>query len=112
VGIVLVLAMVGLGALRYLKVRNAENQVASLQVQITGLREQIPKYNKVEQEHALILNLEAISNPLVADEVYWPGVIGSLANPRQAVALSAVSPPAPFREQLPLRRWPVHRHYR
>ena len=79
VGIVLVLAMVGLGAQRLLKVHNAENQVASLQVQITGLRAQIPKYDKVEQEHALILNLAAISNPIVTDEVYWPGVIGALA---------------------------------
>jgi len=79
VGIVLVLAMVGLGALRFLKVHNAENQVASLKVQITGLRAQIPKYNKIEQEHGLILNLQAISNPVVTDEVYWPGVIGALA---------------------------------
>jgi Tfp pilus assembly protein PilN len=79
VGIVLVLVMAGLGALRLLKVHNAENQVASLQVQIAGLRAQIPKYDKVEQEHALILNLAAISNPIVTDEVYWPGVIGALA---------------------------------
>jgi hypothetical protein len=78
VGIVLVLVMAGLGALRFLKVHNAENQVASLQVQITGLRVQIPKYDKVQQEHALILDLAAISNPIVTDEVYWPGVIGAL----------------------------------
>jgi type IV pilus assembly protein PilM len=78
VGIVLVLVMAGLGVLRFLKVHNAENQVASLQVQITGLRVQIPKYDKVQQEHALILDLAAISNPIVMDEVYWPGVIGAL----------------------------------
>jgi type IV pilus assembly protein PilM len=78
VGIFLVLVMAGLGVQRFLKVHNAENQVASLQVQITGLRAQIPKYDKVEQEHALILNLAAVSNPIVTDEVYWPGVIHAL----------------------------------
>ena len=57
--------MVGLGALRFLKVHNAENQVASLQSQINGLELQIPKYDKVQQEHSLILDLAAISNPIV-----------------------------------------------
>jgi hypothetical protein len=80
VGVFLVLVMAGLGVQRFLKVHNAENQVASLQVQITSLRAQIPKYDKVEQERALILNLAAISNPIVTNEVYWPGVIHSLAS--------------------------------
>jgi Tfp pilus assembly protein PilN len=79
VGIIIVLVMAGLGVLRFLKVHNAENQVASLQVQITSLNTQIPKYDKVQQERALILNLQAISTPIVTDEVYWPGVITSLA---------------------------------
>ncbi|MGO9332470.1 MAG: pilus assembly protein PilM [Acidimicrobiales bacterium] len=79
VGIVLVLAMVGLGVLRFLKVRNAENQVASLQGQIVNINAQLPKYNKVEQEHATILGLQAISTPIVTDEVYWPGVLAALA---------------------------------
>jgi hypothetical protein len=64
--------------LRYLKVHNAENQVASLQVQITSLRIQIPRYDKVEQERALILSLQTISTPIVTNEVYWPGVITAL----------------------------------
>ena len=79
VGIIIVLAMAGLGVLRYLKVHNAENQVASLQVQITNLRIQIPRYDKVEQERALILGLQTISTPIVTNEVYWPGVITALA---------------------------------
>ena len=79
VGIIIVLAMAGLGVLRYLKVHNAENQVASLQVQITSLRIQIPRYDKVEQERALILGLQTISTPIVTNEVYWPGVITALA---------------------------------
>jgi hypothetical protein len=70
-------------------------------VQITGLRVQIPKYDKVQQEHALILNLAAISNPIVTDEVYWPGVIGALgkATPSGGVigsfTANAVARPVP-----------------
>jgi type IV pilus assembly protein PilM len=77
-GILLILVMVGLGLQRFLKVHDAENQVASLQVQITNLKTQIPKYDKVSQERALILDLAAISTPIVTDEVYWPGVITDL----------------------------------
>ena len=80
VGIVLVLAMVGLGVQRFLKVHNAENQVAALQRQVTSIKVQIPKYNKVQQERAEILGLAAISQPIVAHEVYWPGVLTALAN--------------------------------
>ena len=79
VGIVLVLAMVGLGVQRFLKVHTAENQVASLQGQIAGLKTQIPKFSNVEREHTTILGLAAISNPIVQDEVYWPGVFKALA---------------------------------
>lgn len=75
---VVVLIMVGVGALRFLKVHNAENQVASLQSSINVLQVQIPRYDKVQQEHSLILGLAAISNPIVADEVYWPGVFQAL----------------------------------
>ena len=80
VGILLVLAMVGLGVQLFLKVHNAENQVAALQRQVTSIQVQIPKYNKVQQERAEILGLAAISQPIVAHEVYWPGVLTALAN--------------------------------
>ena len=80
VGLLLVLAMVGLGVQRFLKVHNAENQVAALQRQVTSIQVQIPKYNKVQQERAEILGLAAISQPIVAHEVYWPGVLTALAN--------------------------------
>jgi hypothetical protein len=72
--------MVGLGVQRFLKVHNAENQVAALQRQVTSIKVQIPKYNKVQQERAEILGLAAISQPIVAHEVYWPGVLTALAN--------------------------------
>jgi len=78
VGIVIVVVMVGFGAYRFLKVHNAENQVANLHTQITNLSAQIPKYSKVQQEDSAIQSLSAISSPLVTDEVYWPGVITAL----------------------------------
>ena len=78
VGAVIVLVMVGLGVMRFLTVHNAENQVSALQSQIGVLNAQIPKYDKVQQERAAILGLAAISNPIVTDEVYWPGVFQAL----------------------------------
>jgi len=78
VAVFLLLVMVGLGAFRFLKVHNAENQVSSLQQQIGVVKAQIPKYDKVEQEHSEILDLAALSNPIVNDEVYWPGVLAAL----------------------------------
>src|ERR1019366_4273775 len=63
---------------RFLKVHDAENQVAGLNSQISVLRIQIPKYDKVQQERAAILGLASISNPIVQDEVYWPGVLTAL----------------------------------
>jgi type IV pilus assembly protein PilM len=99
VGLVIVIAMVGLGALRFLKVHNAENNVASLQEQITGINAQIPRYNKVQQEHSTILNLAAISSPIVGNEVYWPGVLAALtsATPPGGVigSFSATAVPRP-----------------
>jgi len=101
VGVLVVIVMVGFGVLRFLKVHNAENQVASLQDQITVLKTQIPRYDKVQQEHTQILNLEAISNPVVNDEVYWPGVLSALrhATPNggaiQTFTASADPPAAP-----------------
>ncbi len=74
----LVLVMIGLGVLRFLKVHDAENQVASLQSQITLLKQQIPKYDKIQQERSTILGLAAISIPIVHGEVYWPGVLTDL----------------------------------
>jgi Tfp pilus assembly protein PilN len=79
VGVVAVAAMAGLGVLRFLKVHDAENQVAGLQGQIAGLQTQIPKFSKVQQERAAILGLASISQPLVQNEVYWPGVLNALA---------------------------------
>ena len=78
VGVFVVLVMLGLGAFRFLKVHDAENQVSGLENQIAAIKTQIPKYDKVQQEHSAILDLAALSNPIVHDEVYWPGVLSAL----------------------------------
>jgi Tfp pilus assembly protein PilN len=99
VGIVVVLVMVGLGAWRFLKVHDAQNQVAALNTQISVIRTQIPKYDKVQQERAAILGLAAISNPIVQDEVYWPGVLTALGRATPAggtiPSFSATAVPRP-----------------
>ena len=104
VGVLLVVVMAALGVLRFLKVHNAENQVAGLQRQIAYVQIQIPKYDKVQQERAEIIGLESISTPIVTDEVYWPGVIAALANTTpaggtittfSASAVARVAPVAP-----------------
>ena len=72
---------------------------------------QIPRYDKVQQEHSEILDLAAISNPIVNQEVYWPGVLGALrhvtpsggsiltfsasADPPQAATVGTATHPAP-----------------
>ena len=111
VGVVLVVAMVGLGVQRFLKVHDAENQVASLKTQITSVRIQIPKYDKVQQERAEILGLASISEPIVTHEVYWPGVLTSLAKVTPvggslSFSGSANPPPVAATEQ-PACRYPT-----
>ena len=77
-GIVLVLVMVGLGVQRFLKVHSAENQVASLQ---STDRQHPDPDSEVRQDPAGTIRdpgPRAISNPIVTDEVYWPGVLTAL----------------------------------
>jgi type IV pilus assembly protein PilM len=80
VAILIIIVMVGLGGLRFLKVRNAENQSASIQQNIAGLQAQIPRYNKVQQQSQTITDLTNLAAPVVSQEVYWPGVLTALAD--------------------------------
>lgn len=115
VAAVIVLVMIGFGVLRYLKVHNAENQVASLKTQISSLELQIPRYDKVEQQRALILHLAEVSSPIVGNEVYWPGVLSALrhATPSGGTlsSFSASANPAPLpttgSTTLPATRGPI-----
>jgi type IV pilus assembly protein PilM len=77
--VVLVLALGGLGAMRFLQVRKAEKGVGSLNSSIAFLRVQIPKYNKVQQQDTEIVADSNIGLPLVSHEVNWPAVFAALA---------------------------------
>jgi type IV pilus assembly protein PilM len=75
VAALIVLAMVGGGVLRYLSVHKAENQVASLQAQITTARLNITKYDVAEEKFAEVSTDQSAITPIVADEVNWPAVL-------------------------------------
>jgi Tfp pilus assembly protein PilN len=77
--VVALVALGGLGALRFLQVRKAEQAVGSLQGAITSVKEKIPLYDKVQQQDEAIFADSAIGLPLVSHEVYWPGVLDALA---------------------------------
>lgn len=79
VGIVLVLALVGLGVWRFLQVRSAENNVNADNQQVQTLSAQERLYDKAASEHNKILGDEHLALPLVADEVNWPGVLQALS---------------------------------
>ena len=79
-GIVLVAAMVALGVLRFLKVHDAENQVTALKGQITSAQDpdsQVQQGATGTRNDPRPRRRSAIH--IVADEVYWPGVLSALA---------------------------------
>ena len=78
VAVVIVAAMAGLGVMRFLKVHDAENTVASLKTQVATLQAEIPKYDKVQREQAAILADSKVATPIVTSEVNWPAVIAAL----------------------------------
>ena len=79
VAALIVLAMVGGGVLRYLSVHKAENQVASLQAQITTARLNITRYDVAEEKFAEVNADQSALTPIVADEVNWPAVVSVVA---------------------------------
>jgi type IV pilus assembly protein PilM len=80
VGILLVLMFVGLGVWRFLSVQSAENNVTTLNNQISTLTGEEHLYDKAALQHQQILADEKLALPLVADEVYWPAVLTALAH--------------------------------
>jgi type IV pilus assembly protein PilM len=79
IAIVIVLALAGLGALRYLDVRNAENQSTALSQQITGLNAQIASEDKEARTYSEITGDAASVVPVLSREVDWPLVLSDLA---------------------------------
>lgn len=75
---VVVLALLAGGVLRFLQVHNAEQGIGSSRATITYLQAQIPKYDKVSQQHAALVADRALALPLVSYEVNWPAVLADL----------------------------------
>jgi len=78
VAVLIVLAMIGGGVLRYLKVHNAENQGAALQAKITNTRLEITHYDVAQQKYDEVSNDQSLLTPIVANEVNWPAVLSKV----------------------------------
>jgi type IV pilus assembly protein PilM len=79
VAVLLVLAMVGGGVLRYLSVHNAENQSSSLHQQVAAEVALIAKYDTAQREFKQLQSDQALFSPVVGDEVNWPSVLADLS---------------------------------
>ncbi len=79
VGAVAVLVLLaGFGAWRYLKVRDAQNTVTTLQSTITSLNAEIPRYDLVVAAQSAVASGEQQRAGVTTAAVDWPNVIGSL----------------------------------
>lgn len=79
VAVVVIVALIGLGVLKFLQVHNAEDQVGTLERSVSLLQREIPRYDRAAAEHALLVRDEDTVMPLVRGEVYWPAVFDRLA---------------------------------
>jgi type IV pilus assembly protein PilM len=74
----IVALLVVTGLLRWNSVRSAASQVAALQSRVAALTAELPRYDKIEQEHRQIEADQATALPLVEDEVNWIGSMQAL----------------------------------
>jgi type IV pilus assembly protein PilM len=112
VAVLIVLAMIGGGVLRYLSVHNANNKQSTLTANIATTKSQIGKYDVAEQKFAEVTADQSLLTPVVRDEVNWPAVIkmitvttpsggfitsfdGTFVAPVAPVAATATTPAAP-----------------
>ncbi len=79
VAALIVLAMIGGGVLRYLTVHNAQNKVATLQVEISNTRQAITHYDVAQQKYVEVTTDQSLLTPIVANEVNWPAVLNKVA---------------------------------
>ncbi len=75
----IVVALVGLGLMKYLTVHTAENAVGQVRTQITATQVRISKYDLVAKDYNQIVSQQAELSPLVTHEVNWPLVLSVLA---------------------------------
>jgi type IV pilus assembly protein PilM len=78
VAAVIVVALVGLGVLRFLEVHNAENGEAANKAEITSLQGRITQKNRAAREYTAIKADSSAVVPILSTEVYWPAVIADL----------------------------------
>jgi type IV pilus assembly protein PilM len=76
--VVVVLLLVGVSALRFLQVHNAQNGVSNLHASVAGLNAQIPKYDKVVAINNELRVAKSQVTGLAAGAVDWSTVISQL----------------------------------
>jgi len=74
----IVVILIGLGVLRFFQVHNAENNVASLNSQISSLNAQIPRYDAVVAVDGAYASETHLMGPLTASSVNWLDVMGAI----------------------------------
>src|SRR5579875_475007 len=74
-----VLALLGLGALRFTKVRNAEAQVSGLEQNARAMKAAIARQEGHAKAYNAITSDETAVSPILSDEVNWPAVFSDLA---------------------------------
>ena len=77
--ILIVVALVGLGVMKYLTVHRAENGVAQVHANIASTELQITKYDVVARQFSQLQSQQGELSPIVAHEVNWPLVFAALA---------------------------------
>jgi cell division ATPase FtsA len=97
--ILIVLALAGLGVMRYLAVNTAQSASNQVQANLTSTKLQISRYDLVAKQYGQIKTEEAQLTPLVSAEVNWPLVLQVLARntPRGGIVTAlggTASPPA------------------
>jgi type IV pilus assembly protein PilM len=78
VAAIVVVALVGLGVLRFLEVHNAENGEAANKAQIAALQGRITQKNRAAREYTAIKADSSAVVPILSTEVYWPAVVADL----------------------------------
>ncbi|HLI44394.1 MAG TPA: type IV pilus assembly protein PilM [Acidimicrobiales bacterium] len=78
VAAVVIVALVGLGVVRFLEVHNAENGEAANKAQIASLQGRITQKNRAAREYTAIKADSSAVVPILSTEVYWPAVVADL----------------------------------
>ncbi len=88
--VVVLVALVGLGVLKYLNVRGAESTESSLKAQAANLNQEIARKSKAAHTYNEIVADEGAVAPVLENEVDWPLVLTDLkgATPKGGIVTS------------------------